>query len=338
MKKQLLSIALCGFSLFSNAQPTITNANAPAIGDILTSQASSSNVNAGSGGANVVWDFSSLVPSGAALSATIVDPSATPYGGNYPAANMASGSNGTYGYYQVTATEFNVVGIQSPLLEYPFSDYQKEFVYPYTYNTTFTDHVHGEWVLNTVPTTRDGFVTFLADGYGTLKLPTGTIQNVIRVKYVQNYDDVFTILTNTYTNEYDFTTYSWYVAGNKNALLSISYDTTSLMGFPQIIKSVSYYPGFVGVNELQPAIASYSLFPQPAAESATLEFSLDEPGSIAFSILTVTGQLVKQWNNEMLLQGNHTEVIDIADLAQGIYFVRLDMMDKKPVMVKLMKQ
>lgn len=338
MKKQLLSAVLCMFILFLKAQPIITNANGPAIGDVYISQPSITNVDAGSGGANVVWDFSALAPDGDAQSITIVDPASTPYGANFPVANMASAENGYYGYFLATPTELSIVGIENAIFQYPFSDYQKQFVYPCTYNTAFTDHVHGEWELNTVPTTRDGSVTFLADGYGTLKLPAGTIENVLRIKYSQNYEDVFTVQSTSYTYEYDFTSYIWYVPGNKNALLSISYDTTLLIGAPQITKLVRYYPGAVGINELQQIFASYSLFPQPAFTSASLEFNLSEPGSITISVLTVTGQFVKQWNAAVLSRGKHTEIIDVSDLSPGVYFVRLEMKDKKPEIVKLLKQ
>src|SRR4051794_9645834 len=109
---------LC-ISLFYLAQPTITGANAPVIGDVLVEQFTTASVSQGNGGANQTWDFSTLQGNGDLSSTTLVSPSSTPYAANFPGANVAAVSSGAYAYYLTSSTELSLVGLYAGNLSYP---------------------------------------------------------------------------------------------------------------------------------------------------------------------------------------------------------------------------
>lgn len=338
MKKLILSFSLLLLSVcFAKSQPTITSANLPVIGDVYVSQNASTVPSEGSAGANQTWDFSTLTPNGAQTSQTFVSPASTPYAGTFPFSNLAStDGSGAYAYYLSSASDLQVVGAAIPILQYPFTDYQKYFVYPCTYNTTFNDNTSANWILNTVPTARTGSVSFKADGYGTLKLPSGVIANTLRVKYVEDLTDVFTIGV-TFTINYHYTIYAWYAAGTKSPLMTISHDTTITNGVPQVMDFASYYPLNVAVQELEPTAELLNAFPIPASVRSTLSFTLVEPGDISFTLVNAIGQTVRSWTEGSLSAGIHSEEIDLGDLENGVYFVRLEMMNRKAVTLRLIK-
>lgn len=341
MKKLILNFSCCVLSVcFANSQPTITSANIFVIGDVLTAQGSDTSAVEGPAGINQVWNFSSIPAVGAAMQTEVVTPSSTPYGASFPTANISTQDmtgQDAYAYLKTTSTDMQLVGFAAGGDEYPLADFQTEFVYPFTYNTMFIDNSSGNWVINTVPIDRDAVNTFHADAYGTLQLPSGTFTDVLRVKYVQEVTDVSTIYQTTITTVTVITSYSWYKSGIKDPLMSINYTDVTVFGYTQHGKGVSYYPGTVSTNDLQPAVVALNCFPNPAKDHATLSFTMDEAGDATISIINIAGQQVKSFEEKSFSAEKHAEELNLNDLADGVYFIRLEMMNRKTATIRLIK-
>jgi hypothetical protein len=339
------------FTLFScailyvgaNAQPTITSADAFSVGDVPTYQgADTTGVDEGSSGTNQTWNFANLTNQGGPLSETFVSPGTTPFAASFPTATVALDDGaGTYVYYNVTSTESNLLGLGSPSLLLPYSDSQKYFQYPFTYNTSFTDNIAATFTIATYPGTRTGFVTFLADGYGTLILPTGTVNNALRIKYTQHDIDAVDYGSgNVITTTTDVTTYFWMTPGNTNSLMSINYVTTTVLSFSTSSKSVNYYPGTIntGLEDPYYAINSPLLFPNPAADEATISFGVPEAGDVRISVMNISGQVIRAAQTSVPAGGNVSEKIMLEGLAAGTYFVSLDMDNRHLFTRQIIKQ
>lgn len=341
-----LTFTLFSFALLcvgAHAQPTITSADAFSVGDVLTYQgADTTGVDEGSTGMNQTWNFANLTNQGGPSSQTFVSPASTPFGASFPNATAALDDGGdTYVYYNVTSSQTDLLGIGSPTLLLPYSDPQKYFQYPFTYNTSFTDNIAATFTLATYPATRTGFVSFLADGYGTLILPTGTVNNVLRIKYIQHdVDAVDYGGGNTITTTTDITSYLWMTPGNNNALMSINYITTAVLSFSTSTKSVSYYPGTIntGLEDPYYAVNSPLLFPNPASDQATLSFGVPEAGSVKLTIMNASGQVIRAAQMNLPGGGNVSEKIMLEGLAAGTYFVSLDMENRHLFTRQLIKQ
>ena len=191
MKKTLLLIpAFLCFALMSIAQgPTLTATNlTPQIGELFQSQfANAANVDDKSGGANQTWDYSNLVDSNAIFNLIAVTPASTPFADSFPGSNLAMKTvfDSAYLFFDAQTsqlTELGVAGSDSTILR--FIKPKIYMPYPFSYNSFFTDSVVE--VAAQYPVELRGKDSLSGDGYGTLKTPQSTYNNVLRVKYIEN--------------------------------------------------------------------------------------------------------------------------------------------------------
>lgn len=343
MKKHVLFLmisALC-FLKPVMGQPTITSANMYAPGDVLTLQsADTTGITEGAAGANQTWNFANLQNMGAATTQSIVAASGTTYFSDFPAADIAIDAGGnTFSYLDISGNDVYELGFGSASLTLKYTDAQKFQTFPVTYNTSFTDNLVGSYMVGPFLDNRTGDVSFVADGYGTLILPTGTINNVLRMKYIQNFTDVQEIGGgNTVTTLSNTVTYYWMTPGNKNALMDISYVTTTVIGFSTHLKTVYYYPGSVSTGNLLSPNANLQIFPNPASDKVNLSLNLDKGGLVKLSLYNVSGQEVSTPDNSETSAGLYTREIDLADVPAGVYFLKMDMDNENLFTHRLVKE
>ncbi len=128
-------------------------------------------------GSNITWDFSAQ---GFTVVGTttdsILDPQATPYGTDFPDANIAVRLVNQFGYYQATSDEVLDLGMRlsaaSPSTVY--SDPARVVQFPAAVGDTWTDQVVNGG------TTSQWEITLLAEG--TIHLSDVTIPNAVLVK------------------------------------------------------------------------------------------------------------------------------------------------------------
>jgi hypothetical protein len=189
MKQILLAISAFG-ALTVNAQgPTLTSSSSPQIGDVFTMQAVYvAGVSAGSSGANQIWDYSAIIDTGGSFSESVISPSATPYAASFPGATIALSNNSAdtaYGYEDLTSSNTltylgNYISAAG-ILNYNIP--RVLFQYPLSYTNSYTNAFAGTTFNGDSITGMDSTV---ADGYGTLMLPSHTYSNVLRLKYTQH--------------------------------------------------------------------------------------------------------------------------------------------------------
>jgi hypothetical protein len=210
--------------------------------------------------------------------------------------------------------------------------------YPITYNSSFNDAMAGSWENSGLNNERTGTVNFLADGYGTVMLPTATVSNALRMKYVQNFTDVITILGQDFITTTVSTSYFWMVPGNKNALVSISYITVTSPLSNINIKTVSYFPGSVSANYPITANANLQIFPNPAINKTSLRINLDKTGSVRLALYNIYGSEVRVLDDSNVSSGVYSREIDLTDLSEGIYFVKMEMDNQNLFSRSIVKQ
>jgi hypothetical protein len=85
----------------------------------------------------------------------------------------------------------------------------------------------------------------------------------------------------------------------------------------------------LGVNELTKSI-ELSLYPNPTEGTATLDFNLDDPAQIRYSVLDITGREVEESRTLGLEPGRHSFDVNASHkLTAGIYFVNLELNGQK---------
>jgi len=302
--KKLVLLSLVIFAITANAQPVLTAANTnPVIGDGFKWIYENNVSSLGNAGANQTWDFSSMVASGLTEYDTVIPAYAAPSAVDYPEANIAF-HNLNYDYYsfdKACTDSLVFYGTKGLSFQDISTDPAKYLTYPFSFDSTFNDNQYSNDNSGGTLYYTTGSRTVLADGYGTLILPTGTFSNVLRVKITGSYYYSSSSNTNYYTYYY------FYLPGIHQPILTLGKSGNNYA--PLMLKIVAS-----GINETPISSVKIKLFPDPANDNINIETSL--PASI--EILNPEGQLLME-----IKEVKNSFNLDISTFAKGLYYVKL---------------
>ena len=343
--KKLYIIALCFFVAGSVlAQPTLTYpGNAPQIGDVSNLQFISSNgISHEPVGPDVSWDFSQLnVLSGRQI--TVIDPSNAPGGSNFPDANIALNMNDTiFTYSLVDETGYYYLGMQMTaapnLSTLIYTDSRIFLEYPLTYTDTYVDTYKG---ISSVPAVAvevriTATSTSMADSYGTLILPTGTHNDILRITTQdEEIDSMF--INESFVNAtiISRTQYLWFAASSSTPLFSMEVsDATGT------IDTCCFYTSpEAGIHAIENfSISELNVYPIPANDHLFIEFQSSGNQAVTISIVNQLGQLMISRKMPEQKPGMVSEKIDVSALPAGIYFANISCKCGKQITEKFVKQ
>ncbi|MFC5270578.1 T9SS type A sorting domain-containing protein [Adhaeribacter terreus] len=330
MKRLLLPVCIAFFSAAGNqvaAQPTLTAAsNNLQIGDQFQAHQTTIGIpeftTGALAGANPNWNFSALSSAGA-QQAEVITRAAAPKPTDYPAANMVVKVGNEYAYLENTGTMLKEYALYESVQGYALenTDPAEKLKFPFTFNDTFTDAYVGTATLagNVIP--RIGNVTVTAEGYGTLVLPTGTVQNVLKLKTEEVSNPGTMYSENTVT-------YDWFQPGVHFPLLRMTRRVT-LMG--TIYTGVYLDVKKLGTKEDLAAQMKLQLFPNPASGVANIQFELKKTAAATLRITNLLGQEVAVLALDKAEAGLQNHTIDVSGYAKGIYLVQIETEGKAAV-------
>ena len=315
----LCAISGC-LTFYSAHGQTLTNAtNSPVLGDVISVNFAGVPTPIGPAGQDQTWNYSDLdSPFSSMLD--VVASAITPSAASFPDATIAFVDD-NFEYFKTNDAGLSFSGSQEPgdpngLV---YQDLEMLLSYPCVFNTSWTDAFAASYG-SPVSMTRMGTVTGFADGFGTLIMPYGTVQNVLRVRTTEVYTDINVGLD---TTEYDLTTYCFYKPGFHYQLLGIVSGTIGGSGIDQAYWSANYVDG---ISEALINNIGLQLSPNPATGHTTLVYT----GTGSNMQLTVFNAVGCAVHNELLLGrtvGIVQHTLDIGSLAQGLYQVRITAMD-----------
>lgn len=327
MKKLYLlaSFVVCSSILF--AQPTVQYPqNAPEIGDVIEIQYVSSNgLSPGPSGANVTWDYSTISSTyGGQIIA--IAPSAAPSGSQFPTASVALNMGDTLFTFVLANTDgYFYLGSETLIGNMPslliYSDSRTFLKFPFTYEDTYFDTYKGIITTSMANLHVSAITEMFADAYGTLILPDGTYNNVLRTVTVEaEIDSVF--VSGVFIKEIFVgrTQYSWFAQDSEGPLMSIEFcDNTGGMD------TCAYYTAAgTGIeNNPQASVSLLSIFPNPAEDHIMVAFETSPNAESTVSMVNQVGQVVIQKVVFDDNSGQVNEVFDISHLPSGIYFVNV---------------
>lgn len=246
MRCSTLSLALLlAFFASANAQPVFNASNIPVAGTTaLTHEIGVPEEIDVVGGANHVWDFSSLdMTALSSVEVSFHNPATTPYATDFPTATIAEKTGDVYSYYKLAGGRYSHLGDLSPELTVGvLTDPMDAAIIPWTFNASFTDALAGPRRIVSDGTTinfdRVGSTEGTYIGYGTLVLPGDlSIQNVMLIKLIMVFTDStdfeagpgmkFPMLITT-----SQTIYIWFQEGRQGSLMTYTdgSTTTKLIG------------------------------------------------------------------------------------------------------------
>ncbi len=291
----LFLLALTGAGVAVRAQTTIADAShMPAVGYTAPVSTATSSVLPGAGGTGITWDFSGISATTVAT-VTVIDPATSPYISTFPTADYClklapSVGSALYDYNRSSATKNE--SLASSYAPGSGNDYtpnpETEIPFPFAYGNSVTDTFQ-----KTGGSANTVIITY--DGFGTLKTPFGTYNNVVRMKHDYGGTDV---------------DYKWW--------------TTSPLFIMAVYSGSSGSYTFLGgtTTDVKPVTAAEggtSIYPNPVQGDAVLTFNTSVGiNSASLFLSDVTGKLMKT----VPVTSRETNFTTIG-MAPGIYFYRL---------------
>ena len=339
--KKLFTQILCLFvttGLF--AQPVINSSFNPKTGDVFRFHPVNTKITEGSSGANVTWDFSTIHIIWNAMGGKYMNPSATPYVNDFPGADVVYESffaPGTYHYYYATSTALEKIGEASFQVTAVYNSPQTIITYPFTYNSKTTDNYSCNTTIGSLDLDIIGLWEAEGDAYGTLILPSGTYNNVLRIRitneFTKDYNDPGQAVEGTEGVEF------WYVSSTSNKpLLKIIREHYTRDGNPYDSLAISMVSEEVsGISHPDRAITNLRLFPNPATDVLHVGFEMENSAEVAMAMVTVDGRTIKEYGREAMSPGSYLKELSLDGLASGIYLLRVDA-GEAPKMFRVVKQ
>lgn len=299
------------------AQTLTEGNNAIQVGDVFTTHRAAY-LPAGPGGENVTWDFSGLA-TGTIVTYTHVNPASTGYGASFPASTVAQQlSTGEIMFVQTDASGMQLWGQVADAEVQTYSDPERFMTYPCSYGTAWVDEFEGTFNVSGTQWVRNGTVSATADGYGTLVMPYGTLDNVLRVRAVQTTQDVYEGGSQLTL----FNVHYFYRVGVRYPVVSVSDGTvtTDFGTFP--IQFVTWIDeGTVGIAEALQRSIGLELYPNPAYAQVNIVFTADGSTASTLQVIDASGRVIHQRGLGQRSAGIQLEQLDVTGFAPGVYSV-----------------
>lgn len=335
-KNYLFTVIFTVAGLFNLMAQPVLNSNdvSPVAGDVFIFH-TFNYMDPGSGGANQTWDFSMISSTGTDTT-DVKNAGSSPNASSFPSATLFTKSRGgaDEGFWSVSGSAFSFHGLTTPNpsnIVMVYNNPQDYLHYPFQHLNSFTDNFSSTYTVSGFTIYRKGTTVVTADGYGSVKLPYGTLQNVLRVKAISNFSDS----TTGNVNQYIDTTVYWYKPLVHSAVLKMQSLTT--VGF-----NTTYTAGYldqisVGFEEIQSKQLNLDLYPNPTTNNAVVQFNLTSTQAVYINVYDNAGRLVLKQAESAMPGGRNTIHLPTSGLSNGVYMVEF-ITDNSTVVKKLIKQ
>lgn len=345
MKKNLLIVIVCCFSITLTSQISITSVNMPVSGDTCRfSNATLSSVgDYTTTGANYFWDFITLDSTGQGIR-KFEAASTTPYFYFGPAGygEKIADSVGIppflfkniYNFYKLTATKFYIDGLGITYSGFAIPNFNSDKDELYTLPLNYLDRDSTTFKFSTISTgtipaySKQGYRITEADGWGSITTPYGTEQclRVVTTQYSQDsIKGTLAVGTFTYPLNLGFPnyqrSYQWLTLTEKIPYLEVSGNLSGTNFTPNQAKYRDVIRSFVGIKEGSATLA-LSVFPNPANTQLTIIIPQNKHDVVA-EITDLQGKLMLTKSLTKNSQIVNLHQIDLSGIAKGVYLLKL---------------
>ncbi len=284
-------IILFVFPLILVAQPVLTYENCTPVAGLVFETVELDELSPlfpGDSGEHVVWDFSTVSFKNTQTALHVYK---NPWNSIYFASHQEANLVKTYPYgdvfYVSTSDSLLSSGSHASNSYWYTSDKMLIIPFPFTYQSTATDTMIGWGDSGIDNCTNFHSSSFLADGYGTLILPGGTIlSDVLRVRITAY--QLLVVDVSNHTVESNITTYRWYKPGIKEVVLEYREWTS---GWPNVYRTATVQSTASILGFQDELLQQASVYPNPITTSGTIRFSNPELHK-DFILYTSDGTLV----------------------------------------------
>lgn len=283
------------------------------------------NVDVGPSGAARVWDFSNIETT-SQLTSYMYDVAKTGKSLDIPEANTVLEEFGVKFFFRSAG---NIMEQYGTVTNNTITKYDKPFVkmvFPFEYGDVYSGDFSGKITGPNFEQAIEGTYSLEADAYGTLIIPTGTYNNVIRIK--------------TYKEEHSkgsscncgMISYKWYSKDIRYPLLTII-QSQNANGTATI--RTAYYSK-VKLNEsieretTELENSKATLYPNPFNQSFKIDYYVQEDSPVEITIFDNSGRKLSTLQKSKQAAGYYTETITSEQLGsqQGIFYINIKIGDE----------
>ena len=339
----LFALAMLFLAPYAMAQPTLTAAGNPQVGDAITlyklvsPSSTSTYIDEGPMGEAVTWDFAGLEVN------DMVVPNPITYEFEIPSAAEAAicpsadlSLKNTYnisivGLYDLSSAGFLKVGDSPFSNTTQYDDARDELIYPFSYGDAHSDTYSYAYEAFGVASDVSGTVDMVADGYGTLILPFETINNALRVKVIEynnENNELFQAENTTHI-------YRWYKEGHAYPVLELAqayfanvFSHTLYCHYAETPSHVSE-PITIGkpVGYLNHAdlLADFIVHLNPVGGMLDrLEYNLQKSAMVKLTVYDLMGKKISVIDLGAQSEGEHTHTLELGNIPKGVYLIEIN--------------
>jgi len=280
------------------------------------------NKDEGLSGANVIWDFSDLVPANKNLTSHMLNPSNLDKSVEIIQANAVIDEFGNHYYFKVTDKGMEQYGTVCCNTVTKFDVPFLKLKFPFAYGDKVSGNYSGTQQSQNAKIAVNGTYEVAGDAYGTLILPGNiAIENVLRVKQTRTFNNECNGITEI--------TYRWYTDDVRYPLLVVIKLVTPKESY---VSQTAVYAHAGDRNKSATSISSleavndFIAFPIPYHNQLTISYSLVNEENVQIDLCDIAGRLTQSvLNNSRQTAGYHEIILSNNDfkLMPGIYYIKL---------------
>lgn len=275
-------------------------------------------------GAAMIWDYSELITDSVSSIWTVL-PDSTPNGLEFPSSNLVEINPGfnhpglDYFYYEVNEDGWFQPGTYIDNSLRYFQDPWQLLAFPCSYQSTWTDDVYGDNMSSGgFQIILSGSTSAIADGYGTLIMPYGSVDNVLRITDTQDYTESSPGLDAVFQNVVTM----FFKPGVRYPLiveraLNVTYFGVTYPFFDFIWLEENP----TGLEEQGSQDIGIDIFPNPSSGTTTVIFGAH--GDMKYEVIDIKGQVALRKQLGNLSPGIHRESLNIENLPAGVYSIHI---------------
>ncbi len=315
--RSFLLLASFTASCMALAQPTVDVSCVPAIGESI-GYIAAEYIQLNGTGPDQLWDATELNVS---VGTTInhLEPADGQAIASMPGTDLVQVEAGVEVYFDVAEDGLYVLGSYNPNLPITavYDNPQKILEFPCTLGTSWTDIYTGSYTYGGNTFAQSGNSDYTAVGYGTLRLPWGDVENVLRI----DVSDVYTETGNGNVFTYTSTSSYYYKPGVGFYVARSSDATSEFNGNPTGTVQNFYFRDALdaGVAQRTGEALGVEAFPVPAQQAVSLLRSV--AGAHELIVQDAGGRVVLQRSVAGQGPGLYKDDLDISGWANGAYTV-----------------
>ncbi len=339
MKKISFTLILSFFILFGLKSQTVLNFNthAPKAGDVINFLEIPF-FEPGSGGHDMVWDFSKVVPLEKTKVSKQENPDKSAIDKMSITPNIVINEDDKNHLFNLTESSYEQVGTMTKDYSLAYEKPIKRMSYPFMYEDYFDGEFngHASYTYNYIVDIYGRYTTE-ADAYGLLLLPGNKIKNVLRVKQYTH----STQISKCSVAEIDTYKYIWYSNDERYPLISVIITEQRFSNGETKLIQESYInekaftcsdDNLLAVNDNNDnSLFNYSVFPNPFKNDVNISYKLNKDFVVTVGIYDILGKRIKDIVlNEKQNQGLYTYTIGASEIGlnPGIYFIKFEIGNK----------